>query len=458
VRRHVFVVFVLMLTSCTSGQREAKQAGSASSAAAAASPTLGAAKVAPALAPTKPAAPTSAAAGSNQAVLTYNPGSSLKLEQIFGDCDWTDVPYGAQGTCHQPVPSQTISKYNILGADEGYSFEDNGRLVFLFGDTIPAKGDFHARDSFAWSTSSDPGSGPLLNFYTNKDGSPLFVTPPGIKMGADDVPNSGITLNNQAYMIVNTGSDISQSDPHANDYSVLVRFDEATGSFSTGRTISKLPGGHFVFTALHSSGPDVLMFGIGDYHASDIYLATVPASSFESGAGTRYFAGLNNGQPVWSDTESGAVPVMQSSPFNGSGWPNDKPTVGKVSVAYSNDLGLWLMTYDVAKQPEDVNGVYFAYAPAPWGPWSKPQLIFNATRDHGYGVFMHNPGSNPPGPAGPMIGSTNNPQTDRGAIYAPFMIERFMRVAGSTLDIYYVISTWNPYTVVEMRSEFTISR
>ena len=37
------------------------------------------------------------------------------------------------------------------------------------------------------------------------------------------------------------------------------------------------------------------MFGLGDYRATDVYLATVPASGFESGAGTRYFAGLVNG-------------------------------------------------------------------------------------------------------------------------------------------------------------------
>jgi hypothetical protein len=38
------------------------------------------------------------------------------------------------------------------------------------------------------------------------------------------------------------------------------------------------------------------------------------------------------------------------------------------------------------------------------------------------------------------------------------MIERFTRVSGSMLKIYYVMSTWNPYTVVKMRSEFTIIR
>ena len=58
---------------------------------------------------------------------------------------------------------------------------------------------------------------------------------------------------------------------------------------------------------------------------------------------------------------------------------------------------------------------------------------------------------------GPTIGN-NNPTTTSGAAYAPSLIERFTRVNGNTLRIYWLVSTWNPYTVVKMRSEFTIGR
>ncbi len=37
------------------------------------------------------------------------------------------------------------------------------------------------------------------------------------------------------------------------------------------------------------------------------------------------------------------------------------------------------------------------------------------------------------------------------------MVERFTRITKSTLFIYYTMSTWNPYTVVKMRSAFTIT-
>jgi hypothetical protein len=133
------------------------------------------------------------------------------------------------------------------------------------------------------------------------------------------------------------------------------------------------------------------------------------------------------------------VPVLQDNPLNGPAWPNDSPTVGNLSVAYSSDLGLWLMTYDGGRQTEKTTGVYFAYAQQPWGPWSTPQLIFNAIRDNAIGTFIHNPAivPDPPGDglSGPTIGN-NDIYTTRGGDYAPLMIERFTRVAGNTLTIY----------------------
>jgi hypothetical protein len=383
--------------------------------------------------------------------LTWITNSSVKLEQIIGDVDW------ATGS---NTFSQTISRFNIEGTDVGSPFENGTNLIILFGDTIGTNVDFHAADCFAWSTNTDGESGLLLNFFT-ESGTNLFVQPNGIKMGPDDVPNAGITISNVIYLVCSTGAtNTGNGLSHSNSYSLLVTFDPATSTFMTNRTISYAGrGGRFVSTSLHQNGTNVVIFGQGDYRNSDIFLSTVPLASFLTGGGTLYFTGLTDGQPTWSTNEIDSVPVVQDNPTNGPAWPNDSPSVGDISAVYSQGLAVWLMTFDGGRHTPGTNeyqGVYFCCATTPWGPWSRPQLIFNAKRDNALGNFIYKRNS-PTNPVPVTIDpANNNPTNTDGGVYAPHLIERFTRITNSTLLIYYTLSTWNPYTVVKMRSACTI--
>jgi hypothetical protein len=156
-----------------------------------------------------------------------------------------------------------------------------------------------------------------------------------------------------------------------------------------------------------------------------------------------YFAGLDAaGAPTWSGNESEAKPIVQNG------------TLGDLSVTWCKDLGLWLMTYD---RRAPTRGIAFSYSRTPWGPWSEPQILFNAAND-GIGRFIHNPNASPPdGLAGPVIGKGQmNPEAVRGGAYAPYVVERWTKVKGSDLSIYYVLSTWNPYVVVLMKSRLRV--
>jgi hypothetical protein len=130
--------------------------------------------------------------------------------------------------------------------------------------------------------------------------------------------------------------------------------------------------------------------------------------------------------------------------------------MGDLSVTWCRDLGLWLMTYD--SRPPALAGIEFSYARAPWGPWSEPQIIFNAARDGAAGAFIHVPRRDPPdGLAGPVIGKGQaNPEAVHGGAYAPYVVERWTAVQGSELRLYFVLSTWNPYVVVLMKSRFRV--
>jgi hypothetical protein len=113
------------------------------------------------------------------------------------------------------------------------------------------------------------------------------------------------------------------------------------------------------------------------------------------------------------------------------------------------------MTYD---RRAPMPGIAFSYSRTPWGPWSPPQILFNAVRDGASGRFIHNPDARPDdGVAGPVIGSGQaNPAGVRGGAYAPYVVERWTKRQGSELNLYYVLSTWNPYVVVLMKSRLQV--
>jgi hypothetical protein len=278
----------------------------------------------------------------------------------------------------------------------------------------------------------------------------LTIEPPGISMGPFEVPVAGLSLGGRMYVVLST----NHTDDRMGDRSVLTTFTPPT-TFRPGRTISQLPSGRFVKMSLReapasveglpSGGPFVFMWGTGAYRRSDAYFAVVPTASFESGRGTRYFAGLDStGRPTWSEQESDATAIVRNG------------TMGDVSVTWCAPLRLWLMTFD--SRPPAAPGIQFAYATTPWGPWSTPETIFHPLRDPGRGVFIHNPrGSPPDNLVGPVIGQAQfDPRGTSGGAYAPYMVERWTKVQGNELTIYYVMSTWNPYVVVLMRSKLRV--
>jgi hypothetical protein len=451
---------------------------------------------------------------------------TTKIEQLIGDTDWQTG---------QPTHNQSFSKSGVLADGLGYSFDhfdkttQRNERIYLFGDTtsygtwnntpvgsasytncgagcdpdptpespevyFPANTSwsYHAGDPIARSVTRNPDDPIDLHFFMNGQ-RPLFVNPTDltddpsaccyhcgtqVQTGGDDIPNSGISVGGEIYLVYSTGSDVDCTppcDPHAPSYSVLVHFDESTHSFCTLRDISYVSRyGHFLFNSLHKVTPDqaavpensVLMFGTGDLDHSDVYLAMVPEQDFPTLTNVRFFLGLDgNNNPIWSapapwssDIEAWAQPVVTDDV--------SPPTIGNVSVSYVSPLALWLMTYkSSAPMPSGAqNTIFFRFARAPWGPWSDAQAIFDPCRDGGYGQFIHysrNQCATAPataGPVGPMGGEDggNDPNKGAGHPFAPYMIEPFTQVNGNTLTIQYTMATFNPYTVVRMKSDFYI--
>lgn len=493
-----------------------------------------------------------------------------KVEQIIGDVDWAD------GTT---TKSQTYTNYKVLGNGLGSSFghfdkvNNRHEQIFLFGDTVAfgthdgeavgaatsvntttlpptftcptspqdstpvvctnSQYNYHGQDPFAWSTTEDGKKKLDLHFFMDQmTGLPRFVQPTDLQnapfkngpiaRGGDDIPNSGISIGGEIYVVFSTGSTAGAgtapngcSISHEDSYSVLAHYLQPDHVFETLREISYVEAenneeildpegqegqrGHFLFTSLHKfgqesafTGPMILVYGVGWFRCSDVYLALVPQSDFKTLSTVWFFEGFdNNNQPIWSNptnwnvaSDAAAKPVVTDDTSSSMPLPSvqiSPPSIGNISVSFVKQLGLWLMTYDSQadgmQNGSGTRAVYFRYAQSPWGPWSDPpQKIYDPCRDGGFGTFIfyyakdakHNscPSALPgvttfpasAGPAGPMIAEEqgNDPQKTSGIVFAPYMIERFTRVEGDTLKLYYTMSTWNPYTVVKMESDFTI--
>ena len=169
--------------------------------------------IAPAIADDQPPRPVAA--------LRYVPGSSIKLEQLVGDYD---------KHLKKETRNRTWSRFGVRGTDLGQSFEHQGKLLFLFGDTMgPGDGD-----CLATSLSTDPEAGLELNFL-RWNGHYLKIAPPGISMAGFEVPTGGISLQGQAYLFCTT----DHSSEQVMGRSLLVRFDPTTKRFETVRNISE---------------------------------------------------------------------------------------------------------------------------------------------------------------------------------------------------------------------------
>src|SRR5262245_35044615 len=72
---------------------------------------------------------------------SWFPGSTVKVCQLTGDFD---------ATRRMPTKSATEKRFGIVGTDLGSSFEHDGKLWFLFGDTAGRPGQ---RDVIGWTES-----------------------------------------------------------------------------------------------------------------------------------------------------------------------------------------------------------------------------------------------------------------------------------------------------------------
>ncbi len=357
--------------------------------------------------------------------VVYVPGSTVKISQLVGDYDRER---------QTSTLNLTDTRYHLWGTDLGVPFRHHGRTYLLFGDTIGPPGG----DAIAYTTDADPEDGLELTFIDDGSGTYKPVTIPGISQGSFEVPVEGTSVGGRMY--------IYHTTDHSNTVTMgktVVAVSEDDGQ--TFRYLYDFSSQHFVNVSVVEvdladwpgfplpTGQGLSIFGSGPFRQSDVRLAFQPADSIETPQSVRYFTGVDQtGMPQWSPREEEAEPLFS------------QPCVGELSVTYNEFLRKWLMLYNCGEP----RGINFRTADQPWGPWSEPQVLFDPWLDNGYCHFMHVDWQFRNCDAVHDPGRAN----EWGGEYGPYQFEDLATGTDSTTTIYFTMSTWNPYTVVLMKS------
>jgi hypothetical protein len=397
----------------------------------------------------------------------------------------------------QKTLNMTGSRYDLYGTDLGVSFPVGDRLYFLFGDSWLGADEtaftIYNRDAIAYAPIADLSGSECIGLtFESEQASPddpvkyRPITIQGGEVGYDgfEVPVGGFEAAGNMYIFFATDAEyhavaplpsqritptrtvLARRAPGEEDFTYL--YDLSTYAHDPSYIYPYLPPAFINVSpvlvdsaetpGLPKPGKGLLLYGSGYYRLSKVYLAYVNLDDIEKalpieGLEGRYrpsdiyfFAGLDTlGAPIWrSDWEnhtSAAAPLFDIRGENGQ----PAQDIGELSVIFDAKSGKFYMAY----QSINDRGVIFRYAgkSSPWA-FSEGQKLFYP--EMGYGVFIHSAflddGLNDPGRFG------------WGGEYGPYMIPQKFVLDSETGEetIYFVLSTWNPYEVVLMKSELKL--
>jgi hypothetical protein len=414
-------------------------------------------------------------------------GETRKLFQLVGELD-REHPANLQ--------PGTFSRYRLAGTDVGalVDFGPDRDMLILFGDSwtgtwtdghtdvapsLPDLGppphDFFAapyRSSRPFNAdaiaivsrdvnSSNVDSGFRLDFFADGDGYTTLEVP-RVNMLSASVPTGALGLRDGRALLFVTGVPFTTGPPvdPPVQRSWIALWDKSGPTTDEAWEFSASKFANFLCPVIgdqNGVASDVGMTGVDDAwiwlwgtgfkaRETPVYLARARLDQVVANPADRtaweFFTGSDDdGRPrfeAWLAPGGGPAEAHAAPLFAG--------IVGEYSVYYDRFLETWLML----DAPNARDGVVCRSAPNPWGPWDdEGVVIFDPRREPGYGQFIHDHG---PGDR------LNDPLRDeRGGIYAPIVIPRFAERTDAGSKIRYMLSTWNPYTVVLMESEIRLA-
>ena len=428
-------------------------------------------------------------------------GSSTMVCQLIGETIWDT---GSPGT---PTAAKTVSNFGLAGVDLGFPVDSgSGPLYFLFGDGSPPD---HPPNSLPTEPPDDalgftsrttpPDNTTCLDLELVTSAPKKYAHPtvtPKIQQGWFNVPTGGVFFDNTLYAFFWTDHCFIPSPLEPNPRTPL-RLPapgacvETPQNSSVGRSVlahttagnpldfhwqppsegllfTNMPSG-FVYVSAANPPPGVAppnplasaipVFGVPRYRASIPYLALAPRATFADPKTWSFFAGHEFGHPIWitrhewesQHNDAGEwMPPPRAEIFKSE--PADERCVGEHSVTWNAPLHSWLLLYTCLPWVVEAR-----FAPEPWGPWSTPIILLSAVQDPGLNctLIQNTSLTGCPGLANEQTLPSGTPWP--GAFYAPFVMTRYTQDVTPPgqprrTTIYWLLSTWNPYTVVVMQS------
>jgi hypothetical protein len=200
----------------------------------------------------------------------------------------------------------------------------------------------------------------------------------------------------------------------------------------------------------------------------------------------QYFAGLDQqtDEPIWSSLQSDAKPLALDGAIGGDPY-EAVPMVGHMTISWLGPpIEKWVLLYggdlvdyllsdpDSNRYASSPGSIIIRFADFPWGPWSEPvpHLVPGSASQvgdpYGPGGILYHPDCsddashicarpNPYRPLDTAVLLCLISIPDPGRLYAPSIIDPYtMPNSQGGLDMYWNVSTWNPYTVQLMKTSF----
>jgi hypothetical protein len=292
-----------------------------------------------------------------------------------------------------------------VGTDLGITFERDGQLVFLFGDSLAPGGVMHDVDLAATAPLTYPTTGlPKLTWHSQ-------MKPPGIQLGMMNVPVEGVAVGNDTFVFF-----VTKFDKATNTYGGAA-ITKTTGlALDQLQVLSEVPPGNFANVSVIVENGEAFIYGTsGLYRQSAVYLARVPVAQLAD-------------RSAWKIDPN---PII------------DVDCAGELSVRKHPKLALYLATFGC----DEPRGANLRIAAKPEGPWIEAGRIFTA--EDGYERFIHANES--------FVGYDDGlaPRGDEnnwGGEYGPYLIPQWFTQDGDKFGIVYTMSSWIPYQVHLMRT------